>query len=70
MVMLVEVAAVVDEVAAVVAVVVVVVVVTAVAAVAVAVVVDAAVDVPWMTVAVQAEETVEDSTTWSFDAID
>ncbi|KAL0562237.1 hypothetical protein IC582_002689 [Cucumis melo] len=28
------------------------------------------VDVPWMTVAVQAEETVEDSTTWSFDAID
>lgn len=67
--MLVEVAAVVDEVAAVVAVVVVVVVVTVVAAVAVDVV-DATVDVPWMTVAVQSEEIVEGSTTWSFDAID
>ena len=64
--MLVEVAAVVDEAAAVVAV-----VVTVVAAVAVAVAaVDAAVDVPWTTVAVRAEEIVEGSRTWSFDAID
>ena len=61
--MVVEVAAVVDEGSAVVAAVVVV-------AVVVPVVAAVAVDVPWTAVAVQAEEIVESSRTWGFDAID
>lgn len=66
--MVVEVAAVVDEGSAVVAAVVVAAVV--VVAVVVPVVAAVAVDVPWTAVAVQAEEIVESSRTWGFDAID